>query len=120
MAFSGLHDIGFCTVFCSRRAAEDFMVCGDDDGTGAASGACRSGICLEACDVPGGELGSNGCTQSLEMACYPSSLVGEVSVGAGLVPPPGLCIPRCETAEGCEATWGVAPLTCNPVTGLCE
>jgi len=119
MGFAGIFMSPFCSAYCSDRAAIDFSLCGGDDGTGTAIGACWSGVCWEGCPDPTAPLGSNGCANPHEMACYPVDLFGTyVKVGSGLAVPPGLCIPRCIDDYWCTSMWGM-PMTCNTATGVC-
>jgi hypothetical protein len=104
---------------CSSRAARDYSICGGGDPGGVAGGACWSGFCWDACNDPTASLGSNDCSQPDDMACYPTSLFGSyVYVGAGLVVPIGICIPRCTGDAWCEAMWSI-PMTCDRRTGVC-
>jgi len=119
LEFSGVTMTPFCSVKCSRRSARDYSLCGGGDAEGTAQGGCFSGICWDACPDPTASLGSNGCAQPNDLACYPTSLFGTyVDVGEGLEVPEGICIPRCRDDAWCEAMWGM-PMTCNTSTGVC-
>ncbi|MFH1436997.1 MAG: hypothetical protein ABIJ56_14910, partial [Pseudomonadota bacterium] len=109
----------FCSAQCSETASREYALCGGDDGTGTAEGACWSGICWEGCDNPDGDLGENGCTQSTAMACYDRTLFGAyLTAGDGLEMTPGICIPACTNSAWCADFFGM-PMTCDTDTGVC-
>ena len=109
----------FCSAQCNASSAEDFALCGGDDGAGTASGACWSGICWESCDDPDGDLGGNGCTMPDDNACYDTTLFGTgVTAGTGLDMPDGICVPACTDNAWCADFYGM-PMTCNTTTGVC-
>ena len=119
MTWPGLVMEPFCSAQCSGDASIDFALCGGDDGTGTAEGACWSGICWEACDSPDGDLGANGCIHPEAMACYDVSLFTTyLTVGDELDKPPGICIPACTDSAWCADFYGM-PMTCNTDTGVC-
>jgi hypothetical protein len=108
----------FCGASCSDALAISTGLCGGDDGTGTATGACWSGLCWEACGVPNGSLGSNGCS-SPDNACYSSAMFGTyVKVGPGLAVPAGICIPKCLDDSWCTTMWGMS-MTCDISSGVC-
>ena len=117
-SFTGITAPSFCSAGCVQFAAEDFAVCGGNDGTGRASGVCWSDICWEGCGTPGGNLGANGCLQAT-MACYPVTMFSDVYKDNASLMPQGMCIPRCTDGAWCQDFWGL-PLACNTTSGVCS
>jgi hypothetical protein len=108
----------FCGAYCSEASAIATSLCGGNDGSGIATGACWLEICWEACGDAGGPLGSSGCS-SPDNACYPTSMMGTfVKVGSGLSIPVGICVPRCLNDAWCEDMWGM-PMACDTTSGVC-
>jgi len=109
----------FCSVSCNEASASHASLCGGNDGSGTATGACWSGLCWEACAEPGGSLGSNSCS-SPDNACYHTATMGTyVVVAGGLNVPPGICLPACTSDSWCEDFWGVSGVACNTINGVC-
>jgi cysteine-rich repeat protein len=108
---------GFCGAACNEGMAADGF-CEIDPAATDATGVCFSGLCLEACDTPNGNLTENGCS-SPTMACYPTTLFGTyVYVTTGKTAPAGLCFPACPNTAFCADMW-TGGGTCNTTTGVC-
>lgn len=117
--FTGITAAPFCSAECIQLSAENYAICGGDDGTGTAGGVCWSEICWEGCNNPGGNLGSNGCTQPSDLACYPMAMFTDVYKDSVSAMPAGMCIPRCTNNAWCLDFWGMS-LACNTTSGVCE
>lgn len=107
----------YCSAVCNRTAAEDYSICGGDDGTGTASGVCLGDTCFESCDTPGGMLGANGCTLP-GMACYMIHLFSDVYKDGASALPAGACLPACLGDAWCEEAFGMVML-CDAASGIC-
>jgi len=117
MSFSDITAAPFCSGYCIQASAENFAVCGSDNGSGTALGVCYTGVCWEGCDTPGGNLGTNGCTLPT-LACYFTASLGTVYKDIGSAMPAGTCIPACTDNSWCLDFWGL-PMVCNTLTGVC-
>jgi hypothetical protein len=108
---------GFCTVMCSEATAAA-GICEIDPAATAATGACYSSVCVEACDVPGGPLGANGCANPA-LACADANPVrAYLYVADGRTIPDGICYYACTSDAWCTGTWG-AGYTCDTASGNC-
>jgi hypothetical protein len=107
----------FCTISCGETMAVDGVCQPESETTGTASAACAIGICLPSCDTPSGTLGDNGC--ALRMACYDTSVFGDIWVKDGTDAPTGLCFAPCVDDDWCSNMFSGGP-TCNTATGICE
>jgi hypothetical protein len=102
---------------CSEATAAA-GICEIDPAAPAATGACYSSVCVEACDVPRGPLGANGCDNPA-MACTDAGPVRTyLYVADGRTIPEGICYYACTSDAWCTGTWG-AGYTCDTASGVC-